>query len=66
MFRYLFKISYDGSSFFGWQKQVEQITVQQTIEENLSKIHSLRETNIIDWSSCKRVLFSLGLRRIYQ
>ena len=47
MFRYLFKISYDGSSFFGWQKQVEQITVQQTIEENLSKIHSLRETNII-------------------
>ena len=47
MFRYLFKISYDGSSYFGWQKQPEQNTIQQTIEENLSKIHSLQETNII-------------------
>jgi len=47
MFRYLFKISYDGSSFFGWQKQPKQITLQQTIEENLSKIHSLQETNIV-------------------
>ena len=47
MLRYLFKISYDGNSFFGWQKQPEQNSIQQTIEENLSKIHSLKETHII-------------------
>lgn len=47
MKRYLFKISYSGTSFFGWQKQPSQITIQETIETNLSKIHSLKEIGIV-------------------
>ena len=46
MKRYFFKISYDGTSFFGWQNQPKQITVQETIESNLSKIHSHRKISI--------------------
>lgn len=47
MNRYFFKISYDGTSFFGWQKQPKQISIQETIESDLSKIHSLKEISIV-------------------
>lgn len=47
MYRYFFKISYDGTSYFGWQKQPKQISIQETIEKDLSKIHSLKEINIV-------------------
>ena len=47
MKRYFFKISYDGTSFFGWQKQPNQISIQETIESDLSKIHSLEEISIV-------------------
>jgi tRNA pseudouridine38-40 synthase len=40
MKRYFFELSYNGTSFFGWQRQPKQISVQQEIEEALSKIHS--------------------------
>ena len=33
MYRYFFKISYDGTSYFGWQKQPKQISIQETIEK---------------------------------
>jgi tRNA pseudouridine38-40 synthase len=38
--RYFFELSYDGTNFFGWQRQPDQITVQEAIEEALSKLHS--------------------------
>ncbi len=47
MKRYFFKISYDGTSYFGWQKQPKQLSIQETIEKDLSKIHSLREVSIV-------------------
>ena len=47
MKRYFFKISYDGSSYFGWQKQPKQISIQETIEKDLSKIHSLKDISIV-------------------
>ena len=47
MYRYFFKISYDGTPYFGWQKQPKQISIQETIEKDLSKIHSLKEINIV-------------------
>ena len=47
MKRYFFKISYDGTSYFGWQKQPKQISIQETIEKDLSKIHSLKEMSIV-------------------
>lgn len=36
--RYFLKLSYDGSIFHGWQRQPNASSVQQTIEEALSKI----------------------------
>ncbi|MEX2640241.1 MAG: tRNA pseudouridine(38-40) synthase TruA, partial [Balneolales bacterium] len=36
--RYLLRIQYDGSGFFGWQRQNEGPTVQGCIEKGLSTI----------------------------
>lgn len=36
--RYLLTISYDGSDFYGYQKQINQRSVQEEIEKVLSKI----------------------------
>ncbi len=47
MRRYFFTISYNGTPYFGWQRQPKQISVQQVIEENLSKLNSLQEVNIV-------------------
>ena len=34
----LLTISYDGTNYFGWQRQKNQITVQQRLEEALSML----------------------------
>jgi len=47
MKRYFFKISYNGTSFFGWQKQKSERSIQQTIEQNISKIQSNKEVTIV-------------------
>lgn len=47
MKRYFLQLAYDGSQFFGWQIQPEQISVQETIEQCLSKLHSNEEVKII-------------------
>ena len=36
--RILCKVSYDGSNYYGYQKQLENITIQKTIEDCLKKI----------------------------
>lgn len=36
---YLIKIAYDGSKFYGFQRLNEEVTVQKTLEEALSKIN---------------------------
>lgn len=36
--RYFIEIAYDGSNYFGWQRQPEQISVQQVLEETLSTL----------------------------
>ncbi len=48
MARYLLKIAYDGSGYYGWQKQWISPTVQEIIEGLLSKI--ARETIFITGS----------------
>ncbi len=34
--RYFLEIAYNGKNYFGWQRQPEQISVQQVLEETLS------------------------------
>lgn len=40
MKRYFFEVAYDGGAFFGWQVQIGQSSVQQTIENALTKLNS--------------------------
>ena len=37
MYRYFIYFSYDGAAYHGWQIQPNAITVQQVLEEALSK-----------------------------
>ena len=46
MKRYLMRISYDGTNFNGWQSQKEGRTVQQTIEQVLTKIAKTKISTI--------------------
>ena len=34
-------VKYKGTAYYGWQKQVKEISVQQCIEEALNKILNL-------------------------
>ena len=36
--RYFIEIAYNGKNYFGWQRQPEQISVQQILEETLSTL----------------------------
>ncbi|MBL1280667.1 MAG: tRNA pseudouridine(38-40) synthase TruA [Fluviicola sp.] len=40
MQRYFIELAYNGTDFFGWQRQPREISVQEVIEEQLSKLHS--------------------------
>ncbi len=41
MYRYLIQLSYNGTRYFGWQRQPNAVSVQETIEKSLSTV--LRE-----------------------
>lgn len=47
MFTYYFEVAFDGTDFFGWQNQPKQISVQETIEKVLSKLHGNQEIKIV-------------------
>jgi tRNA pseudouridine38-40 synthase len=51
MKRYFLQLAYNGSTFFGWQIQPEQISIQETIEQCLSKLHS---NEVIKITGCGR------------
>lgn len=36
--RYLMKIAYDGTDYYGWQRQISKPTIEATIENYLSQI----------------------------
>jgi tRNA pseudouridine38-40 synthase len=39
MERYIFRLSYNGKKFFGWQRQPNQLSVQEVIEDALFKLN---------------------------
>ncbi|MCR9172670.1 MAG: tRNA pseudouridine(38-40) synthase TruA [bacterium] len=45
--RYFLELSYDGTDFFGWQKQPKDISVQEVIETQLSKLHSNQPISVV-------------------
>lgn len=45
--RYFITLRYNGSKFFGWQRQPNQISIQQVIEDTLSKVHSNKPVKIV-------------------
>ncbi|MFY7990835.1 MAG: tRNA pseudouridine(38-40) synthase TruA [Fluviicola sp.] len=49
--RYGITLAYDGTDFFGWQKQPNQISVQEELESAISKLLSGKE---IDVTGCGR------------
>lgn len=40
MKRYFFEISYKGTKYFGWQRQLKERSVQQELEETIGKLYS--------------------------
>lgn len=51
MQRYFIELSYNGTRFFGWQRQPNQISVQENVEDVLTKLHS---NNSIKVMGCGR------------
>jgi tRNA pseudouridine38-40 synthase len=45
--RFFFHCAYNGTSFLGWQKQPNGITVQETIETELGKLMSNKTVSIV-------------------
>lgn len=42
--KYFMRLGYDGTAYSGWQRQPNAITVQQVIEERLTKLMSEKTT----------------------
>lgn len=47
MQRYRLDLSYDGTDFFGWQRQPKEISIQETIELNLSRLFSNMPISVV-------------------
>lgn len=47
MQRYFIELSYNGSSFFGWQRQPNQLSVQEEIENALTKLNSNEPIQVV-------------------
>jgi tRNA pseudouridine38-40 synthase len=46
MKRFFFEMAYNGSSYFGWQRQPKHVSVQEVVEQALSKLQSNTEVHI--------------------
>lgn len=47
MQRYYFELSYNGSTFHGWQRQPNANSVQEEIEKRLSQLHSNEPISVV-------------------
>ena len=47
MQRYFIELAYDGSNYFGWQRQPNQISLQEVIETTISKLYSNSPVKIV-------------------
>ena len=58
--RYLIKFSYDGTNFFGYQKQPGKRTVEGELEKALFDINNHKETRIFSSGRTDRGVHALG------
>lgn len=58
--RFLFKISYDGSNYFGYQRQNGLKTIQEKLEDALRIINAGKTTNIISTGRTDRGVHALS------
>lgn len=47
MKRYRIRLAYNGKNYFGWQRQPEQISVQEAIEDALTKLNRNQPISIV-------------------
>lgn len=47
MQRYAFQIQYHGKNYFGWQRQLGQISVQERIEKTIQKLYNQEDIDIV-------------------
>jgi tRNA pseudouridine38-40 synthase len=47
MSRFAFKIKYNGKNYFGWQKQLNQISIQEKIEKALNQLYNSTGIEIV-------------------
>ena len=45
--KYFIELSYDGLNYHGWQRQPKEISIQEVIEECLTKLHSNKKIEIV-------------------
>lgn len=46
-FRYAVELAYDGTPFHGWQRQPNAISVQETLEKTIQKLHANVEVSVV-------------------
>ncbi len=63
--RILLKVSYDGSGYYGWQRQNNFITVQQRLEEALSELLK-QDITVRGASRTDTGVHSLGQRAVFR
>ncbi len=47
MQRYFIELAYNGEDYHGWQRQPKEISVQEVIEDNLTKLNSNNEVKVV-------------------
>ena len=57
---YILKLCYDGTNYYGWQKQPDVPTVQGVLEENLRKLFSFRSLRTVGASRTDRGVHAEG------
>ena len=60
MMRYLIKFSYDGTNFYGYQKQPGKRTVEGELEKALFDINNHKDTRIFSSGRTDRGVHALG------
>ena len=60
VYRVACTVSYDGSAYYGWQRQPRELSVQEVIEASLKQLHNGEEVTIYGASRTDQGVHALG------